>query len=137
LTVQDTRTPPLLDAIHERFTRSAAGRSDLVDRGDLSYEHDKGQVITGSLGYAHLVIQLSEHKRDLQHARMWRDTQEREAQRTYAKFAESQNGLHRQLELSRAREQNLHADLFAAKKDHAKLKAVISTLEANNKEQQG
>jgi hypothetical protein len=126
-----------LDAIYEQVTRGAAGRSDLVGCSDLSYEHDKNQVITGSLGYAHLVIQLSEHKRELQHARMWRETQEQEAQRTYTKFVDSQNCLHRQLELSRAREQNLHADLFAAEKEHEKLKALISTLEASQREQQG
>lgn len=137
LTVQDTGTPPLLDAIYEQTARGAAGRSDLVDCSDLSYEHGKGQAITGSLGYAHLVIQLSEHKRELQHARTWRETQEREAQRTYAKFVDSQNNLHRQLEFSRAREQNLHADLFAAEKEHEKLKALISSLEASNREQQG
>ncbi|KAH9990488.1 hypothetical protein BJV77DRAFT_1068869 [Russula vinacea] len=137
LTVQDTGTPPLLDAIYEQTARGAAGRSDLVDCSDLSYEHGKGQAITGSLGYAHLVIQLSEHKRELQHARTWRETQEREAQRTYAKFVDSQNNLHRQLEFSRVREQNLHADLFAAEKEHEKLKALISSLEASNREQQG
>ena len=126
-----------MDTIYEQTTRGAVGRSDLVGCSDMSYEHDKGQTITGSLGYAHLVIQLSEHKRELQQARMWRETQEREAQRTYAKFVDSQNSLHRQLELSRAREQNLHADLFAAEKEHEKLKALISTLDASNKEQQG
>jgi hypothetical protein len=30
LIVQDTRTPPLLDAIYEQITRGAAGYSDLV-----------------------------------------------------------------------------------------------------------
>ena len=124
MTVQDTRTPPLLDAIYEQITRSAAGNND--------------PVIPGSLGYSHLEDQLSDHERDLQNAQARRKNQEREALRpSFTKPVDFQRVLRRQLELSRAREQSLHADLLAAEQERETLRALISTLKASYREQQG
>jgi hypothetical protein len=65
-----------LDAIYEQITRGAARHSYLAGRSDLSDEHDNHQVYTdSSLGYSHLAAQLIDHKRDLQNARMWRETE--------------------------------------------------------------
>ena len=113
-----------MDAIYDQITRSAAGNND--------------PVIPGSLGYSHLEDQLSDHERDLQNAQARRKNQEREALRpSFTKPVDSPSVLRRQLELSRAREQSLHADLFAAEQERETLKALISTLEASHREQQG
>ena len=133
LTVQDTRTPPLLDAIYEQITRSAAGYGDLVGCSDLSDEHIKYEVITDfSLGYSHLAAQLSAHELDLENSRMSRENQELEVsvQRTHTESFDTQN-LHRQLELSRAREQKLDADLLASEQEHERLVELVSNSRRN------
>jgi chromosome segregation ATPase len=137
LTVQDTRTPPLLDAIYEQITRGAAGYSDLARCNDLSDEHNNDQVITDwSLGYSHLAARLAAHELDLRNARMQRENQGREVavQRIYTEFV---NSLDRQLEFSSAREQKLHADLHASEQDRGRLMALVSSLEASRRDQQG
>jgi hypothetical protein len=54
-TVQDTRTPLLLNAIYEQITHCAAGYGNLVDGGDISYDYVKDQVtMDGSLRYPDL-----------------------------------------------------------------------------------
>jgi chromosome segregation ATPase len=131
--VQDTRTPPLLDAIYEQITRGAAGYSDLVGCSDLSDEHNKYQVLTDySLGYAHLAAQLSAHELDLQNAPMSRENQELEVsvQRIHTESVDSQH-LHRQLERSRAREQKLDADLLASGQERERLIELVSTSRRN------
>jgi hypothetical protein len=123
LTVQDTRTPPLLDAIYEQITRGAAGYSD----------HNKYQVLTDySLGYSHLAAQLNAHELDLQNAPMSRENQELEVsvQRIHTESVDSQN-LHRQLELSRAREQKLDGDLLAFERERERLIELVSTSRRN------
>jgi hypothetical protein len=129
--VQDTRTPPLLDAIYEQITRGAAGYSDLVGCSDLSDEHNKYQLITDySLGYSHLEAQLSAHELDLQNARIQRENEELDVsvQRTHTESVNSQS-LHQQLEPSRAREQKLDADLFVSEQERERLIALVSALE--------
>ena len=39
--MQDTRTPPLLDAMYEQINRAAAGYMDLVGLSDLPHDHDE------------------------------------------------------------------------------------------------
>ncbi|KAF8502908.1 hypothetical protein F5888DRAFT_1123729 [Russula emetica] len=138
LIVQDTRTPPLLDAIYEQITRGAAGYSDLLPSSDLSDEHNKYQVITDySLGYSHLAAQLSAHDLGLQSAPMRREDQEPEVsvQRIQTESVNSQN-LHRQPELSHAREQKLDADLLASEQERERLIALASALESSRKDKQ-
>jgi hypothetical protein len=133
LIVKDTRTPPLLDAIYEQITRGAAGYSDLVGCSDLSDEHNKYQVITDySLDYSHLAAQLSAHELDLQNSPMSRENQELEVsvQHIRTESVYSQN-LHRQLELSRAREQKLDADLLASEQERERLIELVSTSRRN------
>jgi hypothetical protein len=136
--VQDTRTPPLLDAIYEQITHGAAGNSDLVRCSDLSSEDDKYQVITDySLGYSHLAAQLSAHELDLQNASMRRENQvpEVSVQRIHTESVGSHN-LHRQLELSRAREQKLGADLRASEQERERLAELVSILEGSRRNHQ-
>ncbi len=140
--MQDSRTPPLLDAIYEQITRDAAGYSDLVRCSDLSDEHGKDQVITDySLGYSHLAAQLSAHELDLQHARMRRENQERDVAGHHiyvdSEFVTSQNNSYRHLESSSAREQKLHADLLASEQERERLSVLVSTLEASCRDRQG
>ena len=132
--MQDTRTPPLLDAIYEQITRGAAGYSD----DDLPHEHNKYEVITDySLGYSHLAAQISAHELDLQNASIRMESQELEVsvQRIPTESAESQN-LNRQLELLRAREQKLDADLLASQQERERLIELVSTLENSRRDQQ-
>ena len=131
--MQDTRTPPLLDAIYEQITRGAAGYSDLVGCSDLSDEHNKYQELTDySLGYSHLAAQLSAYELDLQNAPMPRENQELEVsvQRTHTESVNSQN-LHRRLELSCTREQKLDADLLASEQERERLIELVSTSRRN------
>ena len=122
MTVQDTRTPPLLDAVYEQITRGAAEYNDLVT--------------INSVGHSPLADQISGHTRDIQTAQTCRKNQEPEPSRPSSnKSVDSPSGLHRQLEISRAREQSLHADLFAAQKERDSLKALISNLETSQREQ--
>jgi len=133
--VQDTRTPPLLDAIYEQITRGAAGYSDPVLCSDLSDEHNKYQVITDySLGYSLLAAQLSAHERDLQISPTRRENQELEVsvQRIHTQSVNSQN-LHRQLELSRAREQKLVVDPLTSEQERERL---VETLEVTRRNKQ-
>ncbi len=127
--MQDTRTPPLLDAVYKQITRGAAGYSDLVGCSDLSDEHNNYQVITDySLGYSHLAAQLSAHELDLQNAPMSRENRELEVsvQRIHTGSIDSQN-LYRQLELSRAREQKLDDDLLASEQERDGLIELVWT----------
>jgi len=131
--VQDTRTPPLLDAIYEQIIRSAAGYSDLVGCSDLSDEHNKYQVITDySLGYSHLAAQLSSYELDLQNAPTSRENQELDISvlLIHTESVKSQN-LHRQLETSRPREQKLDVDLLASERERERLIELVSTSRRN------
>ena len=139
LIAQDTRTPPLLDAIYEQITRGATGYSDLVRCSDLFDKHNKYQVITDYfVSYSHLATQLSDAELGLQYAPMPRENQELEVsvERILSESVGSQN-LHRQLELSRAREQKLDADLLASEQEHERLIELISTLENSRRNQEG
>ncbi|KAH9957581.1 hypothetical protein BC827DRAFT_649692 [Russula dissimulans] len=104
-----------------------------------------------SLGYSYLATQLRDHKCDLQDARMRKEKQEQEerakklqlekcrllVQRMYAKFVHVRNTLRQQLQVSRAREQELHANLVATEQERDKLKALVSTLEVSDKKRRG
>ena len=148
LAVQDTQTPPLLNAIYEQFKRAAAGYNDLVGCSDLSHVHDEDQAITDCSLCSHLAALATKRGRDHPDA-MQRKNQEREAhdeqtekhrlwvQHIYTQFVASQNGLRRQLELSRAREQKLHADLLAAEQGHESLKELLPNLRESNKKRRG
>ena len=108
-----------MDAVYEQITRGAAEYNDLVT--------------INSVGCSRLASDLT---RDLQ-THTSRKNQEREPSRpSSTKSIDSRSGLHRQLEFSRAHEQSLQADLFAAEKERESLKAIISTLEASQREQQ-
>jgi len=129
LIVQDTRTPPLLDAVYKQITRGAAGYSDLVGCSDLSDEHNNYQVITDySLDYSHLAAQLSAHELGLQNVLMSRENQELEVsvQRIHTESVNSQNH-HRQLELSRVREEKLDDDLLASEQERERLIEFVRT----------
>ena len=124
--MQDTTTPPLLNVLYEQITHGASGYNDLVGCSNLSCEHSEHQVMAnGSLGYSHLAHdeKLERYGLRLQHI--------------YAQIVDSQNSLRQQLELSRAREQRLHADLLAAEHERKRLKALISTLEESDKKRRG
>jgi chromosome segregation ATPase len=139
LAVRDTQTPPLLNAIYEQITRVAAGYSNLVECSDLSYEHNEEQAITDcSLDHSYLA-----DGRGLHDTLVQTENQEREAldeqpekytlkvQHIYAQFVDTQNTLRQLLELSRAREHKLHADLLAAEQEHETLKALASGKDHN------
>lgn len=137
--VQDSRTPPLLDAVYEQITRGAPGYSDFVQCSDLSDRHNKYQVITDfSLGYSHLAAQLSAHELDLQSSPMRTENEEPEVsvQRIHTESIDSQN-FHRQLELSRARERELDAYLHASEQECERLKELVSTLDSSRRNQEG
>lgn len=124
--MQDTTTPPLLNVLYEQIIHGTPGYNDLVGRSNPSYEHSKHQVIAdGPLGYSHLA-----HEEKLEKYRL-------RLQHIYTQFVDSQNGLRQQLELSRAREQRLHADLHAAEHERRRSKALISTLEESDKKRRG
>lgn len=147
LAVQDTRTP-LLNATYEQIKRAAAGYNDLVGCSDLSHVHDEDQAITDCSLCSHLAALATKRGRDHPDA-MQRKNHVREAhdeqtekhrlwvQRVYTQFVASQNGLRQQLELSRAREQKLHADLLAAEQAHESLKELLCTLRESNKKRRG
>jgi hypothetical protein len=148
LAVHDTRTPPLLNAIYEQIKRAAAGYNDLVGCSDLSHVHDEDQAITDCSLCSHLAALATKRRRDHPDA-VQRETQEREAhdeqtekhrlwvQHIYTQFVASQNGLRQQLEISRAREQKLHADLLAAEQGHESLKELLPALRESNKKRRG
>ncbi len=115
---QDTRTPPLLDEIYEQIIRGATGYDDLIDCSE-------DQVITdGSLAsvYSHAGHDEIPEKFTLR------------LQNIYAQFVQSQNCLREQLELSRARQQKLHADLLAAEHERESLKKLVASLEESSDE---
>ena len=140
--MQDTRTPPVLDAIYEQITRGAAGCSDLVWCSDLSDEHaaNNGQILMDySLGYSHLAAQLSAHELDLQNAPMGKENQKLDVSvspRIHTESVNSRN-LHRQLELLRVSEQKTYADLLASEQECERLIALVSTLEDSRRDMQG
>jgi DNA repair exonuclease SbcCD ATPase subunit len=111
LAAQDTRTP-LINAIYEQITRGAAGYDDLVDCGDITYDHVEGQVIAdGSL-----------RNPDLAHDEIPEEYRLR-LQKIYNQFVDSQNFFREQLDRSRAQQQELHADLLAAERERERLES--------------
>ena len=100
--MQDTRTPPLLNTIYEQITRGAAGYDDLVDCGDITYDE-------GSLRYPDLV-----HDEIPEGYRL-------RLQNIYTQFVDTQNCFREQLDLSRAHQLELHADLLAAEHERERL----------------
>jgi chromosome segregation ATPase len=85
-------------------------------------------VITSS----HLDIQLQYRKQELRASLEEEKKHRLRTQRIYSEFADSQNSLRRQLEVSRTREGKLQADLLAAEAKRRKLKDLIATLEASD-----
>ena len=146
--MQDTRTPPILNAIYEQVERAAAGYNDLVGCSDLSHAHGEEQAVTDCPVCSHLASLSTDRGRNLSDA-LQRENQGREAhdeqlekhrlwvQHVYTQFVASQNGLREQLELSHAREQKLHADLLVAEQEHESLKELITTLRESNKKRRG
>lgn len=120
--MHDTRTPPLLNAIYEQITRGAAGYDDLVDGSDMSYVYVEDHVITdGSL------------RVDLAHDEIPENYRLR-LQNIYTQFVNSQDFLREQLELSRAYQHDLHAEILAAERERERL---VSTLEKSDKKRLG
>jgi hypothetical protein len=143
LAVRDSRTPPVLNTIYEQITRVAAGYSDLVESSDLSYEDNEEQTIADcSLDSSHLA-----DGRDLHETLVQSQDQEREAhdeqlkkhrlsaQHIYARLVDAHDILRQQLELSRTREEKLHADLLAAKEEHESFKALVPSLKESDRKQ--
>jgi hypothetical protein len=95
---------------YEQITRRAAGYSDLVRCSDLSDEHNKYQVIHRCRG----------------RIKNWKVS----VQRIHTESVDSQN-LHRQLELSRARELKLDADLVASERERERLIELVWTSRTN------
>jgi chromosome segregation ATPase len=120
--MQDTRTPPLLNAIYEQITRCTAGYDDLVDGSDISYNYVEDQAIAND----------SIRCPDLAHDEIPEKYRLR-LQYIYTQFVTSQNYLREQLELSRVHQQELHADLLAAEHERERL---VSTLEESDKKRQ-
>ena len=111
MAAQDTRTP-LINAIYEQITRGAAGYDDLVDCGDITYDHVEGQVVAdGSL-----------RNPDLAHDEIPEEYRLR-LQKIYNQFVDSQNFFREQLDRSRAQQQELHAELLAAERERERLES--------------
>jgi len=107
--VQNTRTP-LLNAIYEQITRGAAGYDNLVGCSDITYDYVEGQVVAdGSLRYP-----------DLAHDDIPEGYRLR-LQNIYTQFVDSQDYLREQLDISRAHQQELNADLLAAEHERERL----------------
>jgi hypothetical protein len=108
--VQDTQTPPLLNAIYEQITRCAAGYNDLVDSGDITYDYVEDQAVAdGSVRYP-----------DFAHDQIPEEYRLR-LQSIYTQFVDSQDCFREQLEVSRVHQQELHADLLAAEYERERL----------------
>ena len=123
MATQDTRTPPLLNAIYEQFTRGATGYDDLVDGSDISYTYVADQAVTdGSIRYPDLAHDEIPEKYMLR------------LQYIYTQFVETQSHLRKELEHSRGDQRNLHADLLAAEHERERL---VSTLDESDKKRQG
>ncbi|KAI0264527.1 hypothetical protein BGY98DRAFT_1181844 [Russula aff. rugulosa BPL654] len=111
LAAQDTRTP-LINAIYEQITRGAAGYDDLVDCGDITYDHVEGQVVADGLL----------RNPDLAHDEIPEEYRLR-LQKIYNQFVDSQNFFREQLDRSRAQQQELHAELLAAERERERLES--------------
>ncbi|KAH9987797.1 hypothetical protein BJV77DRAFT_770227 [Russula vinacea] len=141
LAARDSRTPPVLNAIYEQITRIAAGYSDLVESSDLSYEDNEEQTIADcSPDSSHLADGRDPHKTLVQTEDQEREAHDEQskkhrlnAQHIYAQLVDAQDSLRQQLELSRAREQKLDADLLAAQQEHESFKALVPTLEESDR----
>ena len=154
MTAQDTRTPPIIDAIFEQITRISAETDNLVEGSDLrvSDEDNKEQVIAdSSINYLRPPAELSDHKQDLrQRALTRREKKEQETrpqrleknhrlrvQHINSQTTHSPITLRQQLQASRSREQKSLADLLAAEEERKRLKSLISTLDVSLKKSQG
>lgn len=141
MAARDSRTPPVLNAIYEQITRIAAGYSDLVESSDLSYEDNEEQTIADcSPDSSHLADGRDPHKTLVQTEDQEREAHDEQskkhrlnAQHIYAQLVDAQDSLRQQLELSRAREQKLDADLLAAQQEHESFKALVPTLEESDR----
>jgi hypothetical protein len=111
---EDTRTPPLLNAIYEQITRGAAGYDDLVDGSDISYDYVEDQVTTdGSLRYPDLARDEIPEGYRLR------------LQNIYTQFVDSQDCFREQLKLTHAHQRELHADLLAAEHERERLVTAL------------
>ena len=116
--MQNTQTP-LLNAIYEHISRGAAGFDDLVEGSDISFGCIEDQVVMdSSLRYPNLA-----HDEIPEGYRL-------RLQDIYTQFVDSNDCLREQLELSRAHQQELHADLCAAEYERERL---VSTLGESDK----
>lgn len=109
LAAQDSRRT-LLNAIYEQVTRGTAGYDDLVDSGDITYGHVEDQVVAdGSLCYP-----------DLAHDDIPEGYRLR-LQTMHNQFVDTMDLFREQLEISRAQQLELHADLLAAEYERERL----------------
>jgi chromosome segregation ATPase len=141
LTLRDTRTPPVLNAVYEQIVNRPVTYNKLNWRSSppAGPKQEQTRTTTGVVTSSHLDIQLqyreqelraslAQHKLELEEEKHHR----LRTQRIYSEFADSQNSLRRQLEVSRTREGKLQADLLAAEAKRRKLKDLIATLEASD-----
>ena len=128
LTLPDTRTPPLLNATYEQIVNGTVTNHKVIWWRNLSSEPKQDQTPTltgvGSTN-SHLV---TKHKQELEPERQLTP----HPQYIYSAITDSQDSLHRQLELFRTREGKLQADLLAAERERKKLKDLIATLETSD-----
>ena len=141
MTLQDTQTPPILNAIYEQIVNKTATYHKLIWRSSPpagpKQEHTpiSADVVTSSrpdIQVLHhdleLLTFLAQHKLELEEEKQHR----LRTQRVYSEFIKSRNSLRRELEVSRTREGELQADMLAAEAKRRKLKDRIATLEASD-----
>ncbi|KAH9043583.1 hypothetical protein EDB84DRAFT_1471687 [Lactarius hengduanensis] len=116
---RDTQTPPLLNAIYEQILNRTVTYNKLI------WYRKQTRTTTS---YLELLASLAQHKLELEEEKQHR----LRTQRIYSEFADSQNSLRRQLEVSRTREGELKDDLRAAEAERRELKDLIATLEASD-----
>ena len=142
MTLQDTQTPPVLNAIYEQIVnRTITYNKPIWCRSPPTEpKQEQTPTFTGvgtttshpevQLQYCEqeLLDSLTQHKLELEEERQHR----LRTQRIYSVSVDSQNSLRRQLEVSRTHEGKLQADLRSAEAERGTLKDLIATLEASD-----
>ena len=129
MTPPDTRTPLLLTTIYEQIENKTVTYNTFIWCQSPSSEPKQlpTPTFTGvGATSLHQELQYREQELDLERQHLLR------TQRIYSAFADHQNSLRRQPELSPTRERKLKVDLRAAQRERKKLKDLIPILEASS-----
>ena len=134
--LRDTRTPALLNQIYEQIVNKTATYNDLVWCRSAPSETTQDRTPTytavgtpiSHLEFHYEQGMLNSLTLELEQERVLR----LRTQQIYASMAETKKCLHRQLEVSRTREEELKADRRAAESERTKLKDLIANLEASD-----